>query len=116
MVLANNVRYIGEIGLDFSSSRYLPKNQQLDYFEQIVKLCAENDKLMSVHLRKSEKAAIDIIKKYKPSKCIIHWFTGSFTQLNAVVALNCYFSTNTIIRHTVRKQNQSSHLFLLTDS
>ncbi|WP_332238497.1 TatD family hydrolase [Sporolactobacillus sp. KGMB 08714] len=100
LVLAKNVRYIGEVGLDFSSSRYLPKNQQLDYFEQIVKFCAENNKLMSVHLRKSENAGIDIIKKYKPSKCIIHWFTGSSTQLNALVALNCYFSINTNMTHS----------------
>ena len=49
---------------------------------------------MSVHLRKSESEAIEIIRKYSPKKCIIHWFTGSTSQLNKLIALDCYFSIN----------------------
>ena len=81
MILVNQTNYIGEIGMDFSSENYIDKKMQLNYFEQIVDVCASKDKLVSVHLRKSEDEAIDIIKRYHPKKCIIHWFTGTAAHL-----------------------------------
>lgn len=94
LILANNVNYVGEVGLDFFSDKYIPKLQQIDYFEKIVETCTRRNIPMSVHLRKSENEAIQIISKYHPSKCIIHWFAGSVSQLNQLIALNCYFSIN----------------------
>lgn len=92
--LANKTNYIGEVGLDFTSNDYLPKKQQVSYFEQIVDLCSKENKLLSIHLRKAENEAIEIISKYHPKKCILHWFTGSYAQLDAFTSLNCYFSLN----------------------
>ncbi len=93
--LSRDANYIGEIGLDFSRTSALSKDKQIDYFERIVKMCAEKNKLMSLHLRKSEDDAIRIIRNYKPKKCIIHWFTGTTEHLNAFVELGCFFSINT---------------------
>jgi len=95
LILANKTNYIGEVGMDFSSDSYIPRTQQINYFERIVEMCSRKNMLMSVHLRKSENEAIEIIRKYSPKKCIIHWFTGSTSQLNQLIALNCYFSINT---------------------
>lgn len=94
ITLANQANYIGEVGMDFSSDSYIPKMQQINYFEKIVEICARKNTIMSVHLRKSESEAIEIIRKYSPKKCIIHWFTGSTSQLNKLIALDCYFSIN----------------------
>lgn len=94
LILANKMNYIGEVGMDFSSDSYIPRTQQINYFEKIVEMCARKNMLMSVHLRKSENEAIEIIRKYSPKKCIIHWFTGSASQLNQLIALGCYFSIN----------------------
>lgn len=94
ITLANQANYIGEVGMDFSSDSYIPKMQQINYFEKIVEICARKNMIMSVHLRKSESEAIEIIRKYSPKKCIIHWFTGSTSQLNKLIALDCYFSIN----------------------
>ncbi len=88
--------YFGEIGLDFSSSKkYLDKEKQLLYFDEIVKIASERNRLMSIHLKRSENYAIDIIEKYRPQKAIIHWFNGSKNQLESLINLNCYFSINT---------------------
>lgn len=57
---------------------------------------------MSVHLRKSENEAIEIFKKYRPQKCIIHWFTGSVSQLNQLLSLGCYFSVNTNMSQSIK--------------
>ena len=61
----------------------------------IVKLCSQYNKLLSVHLNKSEEEAIKILKKYKPKKCIIHWYNGTQKNLVELVNLGCYFSINT---------------------
>ncbi len=92
--LVNKTNYVGEIGLDFSKKSYISRNKQCIYFEKIVKVCAEKDKLMSVHLRRSEEEAISILKKYRPRRCIIHWFNGNGEQLQQLVDIGCYFSLN----------------------
>lgn len=94
ITLAKQANYIGEVGMDFSSDSYISKIQQINYFEKIVEICARKNTIMSVHLRKSENEAIEIIRKYSPKKCIIHWFTGSTSQLNKLITLGCYFSIN----------------------
>jgi TatD DNase family protein len=92
--LSTNANYIGEVGLDFSGSISISKEKQLIYFNKIVNMCALKNKLLSVHLRKSEDEAIEIIGKNRPKKCIIHWFTGTIEQKNKLIELGCYFSIN----------------------
>ena len=94
LLLSSNANYIGEVGLDFSRSSAISQDKQLRYFESIVKMCAQKNKLLSVHLRKSENDAIQIIEKYQPRKCIIHWYNGTKEQLNELVDLGCFFSIN----------------------
>ena len=86
--------YIGELGLDFSRTYSDTRIEQIEIFSQIVEMCANENKLLSVHLRFSEDTAIEIIKKYMPKKCIIHWFSGSIVQLKKLIELGCYFSIN----------------------
>ena len=94
MWLAKTSNYIGEVGLDFKTLKESSKDKQLHYFDRIVKLCAEDNKLFSVHIRNAENEAIKILSKYKPRKCIIHWYSGSISQLKELISLGCYFSIN----------------------
>lgn len=100
LFLARSVNYIGEVGLDFSDASPMPMDRQLTCFESVVKMCAQKNKMLSVHLRKSEDEAIKIIKKHNPKKCIIHWFTGTIQQLNTLVDLDCFFSINSNMART----------------
>lgn len=86
--------YIGEVGLDFSKQYISKIEEQKQYFNVIVELCSSANKLLSVHIRNAEDSAIEVIKKYKPKKCIIHWFTGNRKQMEQLVDLGCYFSIN----------------------
>lgn len=96
--------YFGEIGLDFSNSKkYASREKQLFYFDEIVKIASNHNKLMSIHLKRSENYAIQILEKYRPQKAIIHWFNGSKKQLDALINLNCYFSINT---NMIEKSNE----------
>lgn len=86
--------YIGEVGLDFSKKYKDKIEEQKQYFDIIVQLCSNKNKLLSVHIRNAEDSAIQIMEKYKPKKCIIHWFTGNENQIKKLIDLGCYFSIN----------------------
>lgn len=94
MWLLPRVSYVGEVGLDYSAKKTIVKEKQKDYFDKIIEKCAEQNKLVTVHLRKAEDEAIKIMTRYKPRKCIIHWFTGTESQLQQLIECECYFSVN----------------------
>ena len=75
-----------------------------------VGVCAEKDKLMSVHLRRAEEEAISILKKYRPRRCIIHWFNGNGEQLQQLVDIGCYFSLNS---NMVTNEKNKEKLYLI---
>ena len=85
--LLPRVSYVGEVGLDYSGKKVIPQEQQKVYFSKIIEKCSEMNKLVTVQLRKAEDEAIKIIKRYKPRKIIIHWFTGSELQLQQLIEL-----------------------------
>lgn len=103
-------KYIGEVGLDFSSAHCLNREFQLYCFEEIVKKCTLDSKLLSVHLRHSENEAIQILEIYKPSKCIIHWFTGTPSHLQKLIDIGCYFSLNCTMFSNQRKLAMLKHI------
>lgn len=92
--LLPKTEYVGEIGLDFSKKNGLEYNDQIVFFDTIVKESAKNNKLMSIHIRKAEKEAFSIIDKYKPKRCIIHWYSGSIEYQKKFEDIGCYFSIN----------------------
>lgn len=102
--LFKDAKYIGEVGLDFSPRYYKNKNEQLNYFDEIIRMCEKENKLVSVHLRNAYGSGIGIIKKYKPSKCIIHWYSGNEEELHDLIKLGCYFSLN---ENMIRNQDKS---------
>ena len=83
----------------------MSKPMQLKYFEQIVEICASNNKLMTIHIRKAEKDAVRILEKYYPKKTIIHWYTGGCDDMLRLVDLGCYFSINTNMVKGSKKEN-----------
>lgn len=86
--------YVGEIGLDFTRKKGIEKNQQIAFFDEIMDMCSKKNKIMSVHIRGAEKEALQIISKYKPKRCILHWYTGSIVIQKQFIELGCYFSVN----------------------
>ena len=54
-------------------------------------------------MRNDGGTGVEIIRNYKPEKCIIHWFTGTMQELNDLINLNCYFSINeNMIRNNMK--------------
>ncbi len=94
MYLLQYTNYIGEIGLDFKQKRGIEKDKQVAFLDMIMDICSEKNKIMSVHIRGAEDEALQIISKYNPKRCILHWYTGSIAMQERFIELGCYFSVN----------------------
>lgn len=103
MYLLPQTEYVGEIGLDFSRKTGMPKDKQVEYFDRIVEVCSKKNKIMSVHIRGAEKEALQIIDRWKPKRCVLHWFTGSLQGQQEFVKLGCYFSINATMLSNMEK-------------
>lgn len=90
----SKTRYIGEVGLDFSNKYIKMKSEQIEVFNYICKFALNNDKILSVHSRKAEKEALQIIKNNNCERVILHWYTGPLELIEEFVVAGCYFSVN----------------------
>ena len=98
----SDVRFIGEIGLDFSSrfNDTEAQKRQLQAFKSICLKVAQTPasdapKILSIHAVKSVDAVLDVLEKTKAlNRCraILHWFSGSSDQLHRAILAGCWFS------------------------
>lgn len=89
-------KYIGEVGLDFSKRFYFSKKEQTIAFEHIIQSCIYS-KTISIHSVFSDRYVLDILERNNTTEhnnCILHWYSGSFTQLERAIEMGCYFSVN----------------------
>ncbi len=112
LLLLKKTNYVGEIGLDYSRKAHLSRDTQIHNFETIVERCVSENKLMSVHIRNAEVDAIEVIRKYAPQKCIIHWFTGTEKQMFELLEYGCYFSVNS---NMIASKTNSKYLKIPSD-
>ena len=93
--LARYCHYIGEVGLDFGKNYVATKNQQIEIFERILFCCEQySDKVVSIHSLRSASTVLKILGYSKQSEkniYILHWFTGSQSQMKMALDLGCFF-------------------------
>lgn len=116
MYLLSQTEYVGEIGLDFSRKTGMSKDKQMEYFDRIIEVCAKKNKIMSVHIRGAEKEAQQIIDRWRPKRCVLHWFTGSLQEQQEFVDLGCYFSINVSMLRNMDKINAIPREKILVES
>ncbi len=102
----SQTRFIAEVGLDFAPRRAESAWQQRTAFARIAK--AAKGKVLSVHAVKSAGVALDLMESMgligahgssflgsdKGADVILHWFSGSSSELSRAIGLGCYFSIN----------------------
>lgn len=85
-------KYVGEVGLDFSSNYSLNKEKQIEIFDFI---CANSkDKIMSVHCKNAEKVLYELLCRWNNSKVVLHWYSGDEFWLEKFLEIGAYFSIN----------------------
>lgn len=110
--LMEQIPYVGEIGLDFSS-RYCVdglQDLQVKTFTQICTRAAElsrngQPRVLSMHTVRSVDAVLDILEQTGAAQVctpIIHWFSGSSNELQRAIKLGCWFSVGEMSLKTKR--------------
>jgi TatD DNase family protein len=92
--LVASTKFIGEIGLD-GSTRFkhsLPLQERI--FTAVVEECQrQGGRVMSIHSRGAESKVLRILAAHPRAGIpVLHWFSGSPTELQTALALGCWFS------------------------
>ncbi len=88
-------KFVGEIGLDYSSADQSERKVQREVFSQIIQHCFDiSNKVLTIHSRRSAVDVISIVGNSFPGKIIMHWFTGTQSQAERAVLNGYYFSFN----------------------
>lgn len=92
--LLPETRYVGEIGLDGDPQFRRYWDSQVSVFEYVLMKCSEaGGRIMSLHSRRASGTVLDYIEKFPDAGTpILHWFSGSFRDLDRAIKLGCWFS------------------------
>jgi TatD DNase family protein len=86
--------YIGEIGLDGAREFRSHWQNQVVIFEHILAKCREvGGRIMSLHSRRASDAVLERLERFTGvGTPVLHWFSGSFRDLDRAINLGCWFS------------------------
>jgi TatD DNase family protein len=84
---------IGEIGLDYyfvnETSRYDDERRVFEYF---LGAASRQKKIVIVHTKGAESETFQLLKKYNTERVVIHWYSGPWHVLEAMVEHGFYFT------------------------
>lgn len=90
-----SAKYIGEIGLDYKIKNSNNRSCQRKVFSKIVSECNNcGGKVLTVHSRNAVKEINEIIGDNFNGTIIMHWFTGTMSELKESIRHGYYFSIN----------------------
>jgi TatD DNase family protein len=92
--LISDTRYVGEVGLDGAPEFRKHWRDQAAVFEHILLKCSEaGGRIMSIHSRRASGAVLDYLERFSEAGTpVLHWFSGSFRDLDRAINLGCWFS------------------------
>lgn len=110
--LLPETRYVGEIGLDGGPEFRSHWENQIAVFEHVLKKCRDaGGRIMSIHSRRASKAVIDRLEECPDAGTpILHWFSGTFHELDRAVSLGCWFSVGPAMLRTEKGRNLTSRM------
>lgn len=91
--LIEETKYIGEVGLDFTGKLKDKQKEQVEIFEYI---CASvsNNQVLSIHSKNAETDVLNVLKRNRVKKAILHWYSGDLQTLNKFIESGYFFSVN----------------------
>ena len=102
--LLPQVRYVGEIGLDGSPEYKAHWPDQLRVFDHILASCsAAGGRILSIHSRRATSATLRKLEDYRAAGvAILHWYSGSMSELKKAISLGCWFSVGPAMTRTTK--------------
>lgn len=89
-----STRYVGEVGIDGSTPHKHTVDRQGRVLMSILDMCAAaGGKTISLHSRGAAGLVLDMVE-HEPlaGQFILHWFSGSFSEIERASKLGCWFS------------------------
>ncbi|NSW90137.1 MAG: TatD family hydrolase [Firmicutes bacterium] len=109
--LLKETRFIGEVGLDYTTGNEQEIKLQRKVFEEILKKCAtEGNKILTVHSRQAASDVIAMIGPDYPGRVILHWFSGSVKDLKKAMDYGMYISINISMVRSAKGQSLIKHM------
>lgn len=109
--LLDQTRYVGEIGLDYTTTDESERRVQRDAFDQILSHCATyGNKVLTVHSRRAAADVLAAVGQRFAGTVILHWFSGTLKQADAAAASGFYFSVNTAMIRSAASQKLIARL------
>lgn len=87
--LLDDIAFVGEVGLD----RKGPKELAVSVLDEVLAAARETRRLCSIHSSGEQAAVLDVLGE-DARGMILHWFTGSPSQIQRAAQAGAYFSVN----------------------
>lgn len=102
---------IGEIGLDHyfvnETSRY---DDQREVFEHFLRAASRQKRIVIVHTKGAESETFQLLKKYNTERVIIHWYSGPWPVLKAMVEHGFRFTIGVEVLFSQHTQDIARYL------
>lgn len=87
-------RYVGEVGLDYTTQDQDIRLKQRQVLASIAGWANESgDKVLTLHSRRAVSDVLSVLKGIR-SRMILHWFSGTYKELDRAIAEGYFFSIN----------------------
>lgn len=92
--LLPDAKYVGEIGIDGSPDHKVHLDIQKKVFSHILSSCNRGGGyIMSMHSRGAVTVLLEELQKHPNAGTpVMHWFSGSKTELEKAIRIGCWFS------------------------
>jgi len=102
---------IGEIGLDYY---FVNKTSQYDdqrrVFEHFLRAASRQRKIVIVHTKGAEGEVLELLEKYNTERVVIHWYSGPWRVLEAMVEHGFYFTIGVEVLFSQHIQDIAGYL------
>lgn len=104
--LLDRTRYVGEIGLDYTTLDESLREKQRHVFGKALEWCAEySDKIVTLHSRRASADVISMVGSGFNGKAVLHWFSGTKKEVERAANFGFYFSVNPAMSQSKKGQS-----------
>jgi TatD DNase family protein len=102
---------IGEIGLDYYFVNEISLyDDQRRVFEYLLRAANNRNKIVIVHTKGAENETFQLLRQYNIGRAIIHWYSGPWHILEAMVEHGFYFTIGVEVMFSQHIQNIAGYL------
>lgn len=102
--LCENAKFIGEIGLDFSSAGRSTRLEQEHSFDFVLGCISANRRFVTLHSRGAESEVLASLRNHSVNQVVFHFFSGSRAHLVRLLDEGHFVSINTAMTQTAKWQ------------